>query len=80
MHHDIYILSEHGNLIDVIRSADDLGCLLHANDIIQYRDGINVPHKKNTVKFFVVIYSKVGHPVTILWRVKINKTLCARCR
>ena len=42
--------SEHGNLVDVIKSKDDLGCLLHANEVIQYRDGINVPHKKNTVR------------------------------
>ena len=42
---------EHGNLLEVVKSEDDLGCLLHANEIIQYRDGISVPHKKNTVSY-----------------------------
>lgn len=46
---------EHGNLIEVIKTEDDLGCLLHANEIIQYRDGINVPYKKSTNK----VYKKV---------------------
>lgn len=43
---------EHGNLVEVIKTEDDLGSLLHTNEFIQYRDGINVPHKKNANKVF----------------------------